>query len=76
MYSKELKMWAYLHLRAPRSHKFGIKYIRQKKKYDPDKQVMAWAAITQSGERKIAFIDGKINSEAYINILKDNLLDM
>jgi hypothetical protein len=37
---------------------------------------MAWAAITQSGERKIAFIDGKINSEAYINILKDNLLDM
>jgi transposase len=37
---------------------------------------MVWAAISNSGERKIAMVEGKINSEAYVKILSNNLLSM
>jgi transposase len=37
---------------------------------------MAWAAISESGERKITFTEGTIKADNYIEILNENLLDM
>jgi hypothetical protein len=37
---------------------------------------MVWAAISYSGERKLVQVKGKINSDAYVKLLGDNLLEM
>jgi hypothetical protein len=37
---------------------------------------MVWAAISYAGERKIAVIKVKINSEAYVKFLSNKLLNI
>ncbi len=37
---------------------------------------MAWAAISQTGEQVIHTITGKLNSQKYVKLLKENLLEM
>jgi hypothetical protein len=37
---------------------------------------MAWAAISESGERKITFTEGNIKADNYKEVLNENLLDM
>jgi transposase len=37
---------------------------------------MVWAVISFTGERKLKIVKGKINSDSYIQTLKENLLEM
>jgi transposase len=37
---------------------------------------MVWAAISYSGERIMTVVKGRINADAYVKILNDNLLEL
>jgi hypothetical protein len=50
--------------------KYWMKFIGFKKKYSGNVRIMVWGIIRSSGPMDIVFIDGKEDSEVYIDVLK------
>ena len=63
-----------LYVRRPPGQGLNPKYTTQTVKFG-GKRVMFWGYIKYSGERFLTKVDGKINSENYIQLLSQHLMD-
>ena len=63
-----------VYVRRPPGHRCNPKYTI-KTTGGVRKKLMVWGAIREDGERILVRITGTVNSDKYIQILKDHLLD-
>ena len=61
-------------VRRPKNKRYDLKYMVKRNVFCR-KKLMVWGCIRSNGERLLVKIENNVNSDEYIKILKENVLD-